>query len=619
MPKTTYTFGPFSIDSDSRLLFRDAERVPLPPKAADVLVALVEREGQLVTKDELLKDVWPDTFVEEGNLARHIFLLRKTLGETADGASYVETVPKRGYRFIGAGQRDPANVVTLTAEERTSEHILIEETDTPDPSSRRIGRRTAAVALALLSAAGLLGSFVWTRAGAAMPVRSVLVLPFANLSTDGDSEYYSDGLTEELIGAFSGVKGFRVVPRTTAFQFKGKSGDVRAIGRQLEVDAVLDGGVRRDGGRLRIHLSFTRVSDGQTIWSQTYDRRTQDVFATQQEIAGNVLRNIFPGEQRALDVPSPSGTSNLEAQNLYLRGKFFLQQRQLDAALPLFVRATSLDPAYAQAWAGRAYAEAELGHGYTRYPKDAYPFAIKSIQRALALNPRLALAHTILGDIDLGFLRDWEAAKRELETAMELDPNDGESHHWMSHYWVSLGRFKEGFQEARRALECDPFNLSIGSHQIWVELKNSEFSRALRTAQGMLRFDPQHRTTSSFMTRAFEESGMLREAVRERWRAGQEHPPTRDLEAGLNTGGPDGYWRVFVGYFERRRKTHPTRPTTIAIGYAHLGERQRALAWLEQAVEERDPTAVYMKIEPSFDALRGDARFQQIVKNAGIP
>jgi TolB-like protein/tetratricopeptide (TPR) repeat protein len=455
-----------------------------------------------------------------------------------------------------------------------------------------------------------------------MPVRSLLVLPFANLSTAADSEYFSDGLTEELIGAFSAVRGLRVVPRTTAFQFKGKSADVRAIGRQLEVDAVLDGGVRREGDRLRIHLSLTRVIDGQTIWSQTYDHGVQAVFATQEDIARRVLRTVFPGEQRAIDVPSPSGTRNLEAQNLFLKGKFTREKffgSSIEDALVLFKKATDLDPSYAQAWAGQAYCYSDLGYGYHRYPKDVFPLAIQAIDRALALNPRVGFAHAIRGNINLIYLRDWEAAKRELETAIELDPNDGESHHWMSHYWVTVGRFEDAIRESRKALQCDPLNFSIGSHQAWVELETANYAEAIRAAEETLRLDPQHGPTAWYLMRAYEKSGKLTDAIRLRQRMGWQEPSIQVLNAALSASGPPGYWRVIVEHSEANRKRKPERPIWTATAYAHLGDRQRALAWIEQAVEERDPWAVYIKVDPWFSTLRGDANFQQIVKKAGIP
>jgi DNA-binding winged helix-turn-helix (wHTH) protein len=258
MDGVTYRFGPFSINSGPRLLFRDGQRLALPPKAADLLIVLLQRKGQLVTKDELLKEVWPDTIVEEGNLARHIFLLRKILDDS-DADGYIETVPKRGYRFSAPLQVEPGTVAALIAEEHTSERIVIEETETTEAPKAPAVRPRVAITVTLAVLVSLFALLLWNRARGVTPVRSLLVLPFANLSMAGDAEYYSDGLTEELIGALRTVRGLRVVPRTTSFQFKGKSADVRAIGRQLEADAVLDGGVQREGDRLRIRLSHSQA------------------------------------------------------------------------------------------------------------------------------------------------------------------------------------------------------------------------------------------------------------------------------------------------------------------------------------------------------------------------
>ena len=622
MPKLAYNFGPFSIDAHSRLLFRNGERVPLPPKAADLLILLVEHRGELITKDELLKQVWPDTFVEEGSLSKHIFLLRKSLGENTDGAPYIETVPKRGYRFVGPAEAVNPSAVAITAEERTSERIVIEEMETFDTSPQQFPWKAVFALLGLTIAAGALAWTAWTSARAPAPLRSLLVLPFANLGQKAETEYFVDGLAEELIAAFSGVRGLRVIPRTTAFRFKGKSVDVRAIGRQLEVEAVLDGDVQRDGDRLRIHLSLTRVSDGQTIWSQTYQRETRDVLATQNEIAGSVIGALLGKDQRPVDVPAPSGTKNVEAQNLYLKANFIRQKffgSSLDEALALFKTATQLDPDYAQAWAGQAFCYSEQGYGYSRYPKDVFPLALQAAQRALHLNPRLALAHAILGNLNLIYVRDWKAAERELGTAIALDPNDGESHHWMSHYWVSLGRFEEAKKESRRALECDPLNFSIGSHQAWVELENGDYPGAIRAAGPTLRLDPMHVPTSIYLMTAYEESGQFDEAIRVRRRIGWQRPPVDDLDAGVKARGAAGYWRVNVDFLEATRKVSPVGPMNLAGAYMHLGDRQHALTWIEQALEERDPWVIYLKVQPVFAGLRSDPRFQKIIKAAGIP
>jgi tetratricopeptide (TPR) repeat protein len=290
----------------------------------------------------------------------------------------------------------------------------------------------------------------------------------------------------------------------------------------------------------------------------------------------------------------------------------------MEDALPFFKRAAYLDPSYAQAWAGQAHCYAGLGLGYLKYPKDVFPLAIQAIDRALGLNPRLPLAHAILGSINLIYLRDLEAAKRELETAIELDPNNGEGHHWMSHYWLSMGRCKEATQESRRALELEPLNFAIGAHQAWIQLHCARYPEAINAAEAMLRLDPQHDRTMWYQMRAYEESGQLREAIQARRRM-RWQGPIQELEAALTVSGPPGYWRIIVEQLEGAEKKKPVQPVIIATAYAHLGDRRRALSWLERAVEDRDPYAVHIKVDPWFTILRGDARFQQIVKKAGIP
>lgn len=609
-----YRFGPFQFDPQARLLYRADERIALTPKAADLLLVLLQHERQLIGKDELLRRVWPDTFVEDGNLSKHIFFLRKTLGEKGEGAAYIETVPKRGYRFIGLVERaaeDGGSAIEV--EEGTREQAL--------PAGPRTRRTVLLFAsLAILLAAGLAWA-TWARKTADPQLRSLLVLPFANLGPQADNDYFSDGLAEELIAAFSGVKGLRVIPRTTAFQFKGKSGDVRAIGRQLGVQAVLDGGVERDGEHLRIRLALTRVSDGQTLWSHSYDRAAQDIFATEDEVATNVVHALFPKDQRSVDLLPLNGTKSIEAQNLCLKGHFVQQALYNNAdALALFQKAAQLDPTYPQAWAGQAFCYLQLGHGYQRYPKDVLPLAVQAVQRALQLNPRMALSHAILGYLDVAYLRDWEAARREIETAISLDPNNGESHHWMSHYWVSLGQFKEAEDESRRALECDPLNFGIASHQAWVKYEQGLFPEAIHAAEETLRLQPAHGPTSWYQMRAYEESGQLTEAIAVRRRLGWKLIAD-ELELSFRQNGAAGYWRALKENLIRKRSAGPglVRPTDIAWAYAHLGERERALEWLDRAVEERDPWTMYMKVEPPFAALRSDPRFQSIARAAGIP
>ena len=309
----------------------------------------------------------------------------------------------------------------------------------------------------------------------------------------------------------------------------------------------------------------------------------------------------------------------MDAQNLYLKANFLRQKFSLEEALALFQKAVELDPAYAQGWAGQAFCYAELGYAFIRYPKDVFPLAMQAIQRALELNPRLALAHAVLGHINLTYLRDWSTAKRELEAAMFLDPNDGEAHHWMSQYWVSLGRFEEAEDAARRALQCDQLNFLIGGHQAWVKLAQGRFAKAIQAAENTLQMDRTHVVTSWYLMRAYEETGQFKEAIGVRRRLEWPDPSADELEAGFRQNGAAGYWLIMKKGALRQRGAGPCPPSTLASISAHLGERQSALNWLEKAVEERDSQSIYMNVEPAFASLRSDPRFQRIAKAAGLP
>jgi DNA-binding winged helix-turn-helix (wHTH) protein/TolB-like protein len=337
-----YKFGPFQFDPQTRLLYRADERIALTPKAADLLLVLLQHERQLLGKEELIRLVWPDTFVENGNLSKHIFFLRKTLGKNGEGTAYIETVPKRGYRFVGrVEQSSPPMYASIVYEERTSEQVTLEEPIT-QPRSHRWLLFTAAITR--IACAGAFVPRAHLPAFVAMP-QAILVLPLANLSGIPSDDYFSDGLTEEFITALTGIRELRVVPRGTAFQFKGS--DVREAGRRLEVDAVLEGGVRRrDSDQMRVSLRLVRVADGTTFWSQSFTEPTTATIAAQQEVARAVLAGINPHRSSPLPDRVP-GTQNLEAYNTFLRGRFAHQEQSdgaLTHALALYREAVRLDP-----------------------------------------------------------------------------------------------------------------------------------------------------------------------------------------------------------------------------------------------------------------------------------
>jgi TolB-like protein/DNA-binding winged helix-turn-helix (wHTH) protein len=603
--KQILEFGPFRMHIAEKLLVRDGETLPLAPKTFDLLLALVEHQGQVLDKDTLMRLVWPDSFVEEGNLSKGVFLLRQILGD-----GYIETLPKRGYRFLEEVHATGNNATVIQQQSPVT--------------IRKTRRRYWPIALGLgaLALIALTAVLLFPARGE-RKIRSVVVLPFVNLGSSPEDDYFSDGLTEELINMLAGIEGLRVVARTSAFQFKGKSADVRDIGRTLHVDGVIEGSVRRDQSRMRITVQLNSAHDGYHFWSKTFDRENAGVFAVQDEIAQAVASTVARenGAQPAKRT-ARSGTRNVEAYNLYLKGEYVRQRVGpfTDQAFTLFQKATALDPSFAAAWTGLAIAYQQWGYSYSKYPRDVYPQAIAALRHALALDPKLALSHALMGKIQLVYNRDWASAKRELDIAVALDPDDGETHHWLSQYWVSIGDFKLAQEESLRAQSCDPLNAVIAANQVFELEEAARYPEAVAAAQQALQLFPAHRGTLYFMQVAYERWGKIQDAIAARRRAGFNYPSPDALERALAEKGPAGYWRLRADAEEAlHRRKIPIPPVSIARSYAFLGETDRALDWLSQGIEERDGYIVYMKHEPTFAAMRNNPRFIALVKAAGIP
>jgi TolB-like protein/DNA-binding winged helix-turn-helix (wHTH) protein/Tfp pilus assembly protein PilF len=599
-----YEFGCFSLDSGEKLLRRGCQTVPLTPKTCDLLMALIENRGRLVEKDVLMKLVWPDAFVEEINLAKGVFMLRKTLGE-----GYIETVPKRGYRFI--------------KEVHTVETTMTKEAPVSEVASGGAPPRRWIIVLGLGGAAVIaLTVLLLFHSGAKPKISSVVVLPFLNLSAGPEDEYFSDGITEELVSSLTGISGLRVVARTSASRFKNKPVDVREVGRALNVDSVIEGTVRRDQSRIRVTVHFNSARDGYHFWSKTFERENEGVFAIQDEIARAVADAVGQGsEYRPGKHTNRARTRDLNAYNMYLQGEY-LRQRfggSMDQAFTLFQRAAALDPSFADPWLGEARTYQLWAQRGVKYPKDVYPLALQAATRALTLNPNLAAAPALIGQVYLFYNRDWTSSKRELDKAAALDPEDAETHHALSHYWVSAGNLKLAHDESVRAQACDPLNVSIAAHQAF-ELEEAEhYPEAIAAAEQSFRLDPRHAGALSYMEIAYQRWGKLQDAIGTRRRAGLNDPPLDALERALAERGPSGYWRLLAEAEEERYRKAPMREIELARIYAFLRQTDQTLYWLRQGLENRDPFIVYIKYEPTFAHMRNDPRFVALVKEAGIP
>src|SRR5262245_32564980 len=579
-PKQIYEFGPYRLDAAERLLSRGGEVVPLQPKAFDLLLALVERPGRLLEKDELMKVVWPDTVVEEVNLANNISILRKTLG--ANGQQFIETVPKRGYRFVAD--------VNKVEEERT---------DTRDSLRGKSG-------------------------GA---INSVAVLPFAN--ADPNTEYLSDGITESLINSLSQLSQLKVIARTTAFRYKGKDADPRTVGHDLKIDAVLTGKVVQQGDSLIVQTELVNTSDGAQIWGERYNRKLSDIYSTQEEIARQIsdrLRLRLSGAERRQI--TKRYTENIEAYQLYLKGRYFAGKRTEESyqkAIEHYKQALDLDPNYALAYVGLADAYyIGLRHPPPSPSVENIRQSRDAAKKALAIDESLGEAHNSLARIIWQHDWNWPGAEREFKRSIELDPGNAFAHRIYAYYLVSMGQFDQSIVEQKLAQQLDPLSLIINLNVGTALYFAGETDAALAQIRKTQEMDPNFVETYLHFGMAYPQKGMYREAIAELNKAA---PFSGGFASNIISllGYNYALWGKRDEAIKRldelkelsKRKIVPARD--IAIIYTGLGEKDQAFKWLRQACEERDGMLVYLKFDPVFKSLRADPRFADLLQCIGLP
>jgi len=628
-PEDFLEFDCYRIDAGQRVLLSSGTPVPLSPKVFDTLLALVEQPGRVLEKDYLLKRIWPDTFVEEGSLARNVSSLRKLLGRSPDGQEYIETIPKRGYRFRGPVRRSPIDSV-----DAGSDVVPVgaspDGTGEPDVApadivARRVPRSGVALASGvglLVVIAGLLGAWGMfaseARPGA---IDSVAVLPFLILSANQDGDYVADGLTEELIDALANIPGLRVVSRTTVFQFKNQAGDVRALGKRLQVDAVIEGSVRRDGDRIRVTVQLNSVRDGYHYWSQTWDRDVGNILDLQQDIARQVAESLRPSEGGVVIAGAPR-TADREAHNLYLQAQFHRWRGTLSGmnrAEALYKQAIERDPTFAEAYVGLAMLYYEAGTDGRLPVADTYPKAKQAVARALELNPLLSSVYAARGFIEAHYDWNWSASERDSRRAIEMNPTDPESHHAYSHLLLAMGRYDESLVQSRRAIDLDPLNAGMRSHLALHFDFAGDLPAAIDAAKAALEIDPADAGAVNFALYAHESLGQFDHAIDARAKLGASAASITALRRGLAAQGAQGYWRALRDGELAKSKQGKPSSCILARAYARLGERREALEWLEQAFRDRDGWLIYLNSDANFDGIRGDPRFEAFVARIGLP
>jgi TolB-like protein/DNA-binding winged helix-turn-helix (wHTH) protein/Tfp pilus assembly protein PilF len=618
-----YEFGPFRLDPTERKLQRGNEIVALTPKAFEALHLLVRNSGHLMDKDELIRTLWPNTFVEEGSLSNNIFLLRKALGEDNE---FIETVPRRGYRFVGAVRQFPgATPTNLEMPRQGLPSIASLPTKVRQPWRSRAGLVTAAVAL--LASLGAAGWFYRGAGRGGQVIDSVAVLPFVNASADPNSEYLSDGITESLINSLSQLPHLKVMSRDAAFRYKGKETDAHAVGRDLGVRAVFEGRVTQHGDSLTISAELINARDNSHIWGQQYNRKPSDIFALQEEIAREMttaLRLHLTGEdEKRL---ARSYTSNAEAYQDYLRGRYFWQKTGLglNKGAEYFQQAIAKDPRYAQAYDGLAdYYILLSAFGYSS-PKEALPKAKEAVLKALEIDSTLAEAHTSLARIKGEYDWDWSGAEREFQRAIELNPSYATAYQWYGSVLSTMGRPEEAIANYKRALELDPLSPITNGVLGQALYYTRQYDQAIEQLQKTLELDPDLGLARAYLALAYRQKSMNKEAIAEfekllvilhghAW-------ALADLGYAYATAGrrPDAQRMLDQLNLLSRQNFVPA--DAVAHVYVGLGEKGKAIDWLEKGYERHSIGlgGVGLKVDPLWDPLRSDPRFADLLRRMNL-
>ena len=456
---------------------------------------------------------------------------------------------------------------------------------------------------------------------------SIAVLPFADMSPEHNQEYFCDGIADELITALNHLGSIRVSSRTSAFQFKGLNIDVREVGQKLRVSHALEGSVRKSGTRLRISAKLVNVADGYAIWSESYDRDQQDVFAIQEEIsqaiAANLKIRLVDSLRRSI---LPHRTDNIEAYNLYLKGRFFWNKRYeggLQKGIEYFSQAINLDPAYAAAYAGLADSYNIIGFYNFQSPLEACPKAKAYARKALEIDPMLAEALTALGWSQTFFDWNFEAAEAQYQQALEINPRYATTHHYRALQLVAMGRFDEGIEAVRRALELDPltliFNATLGGLLYFAR----RFDESLDQHRRTIEMDKSFPLTYAYMSGPLIQKGETGQAVdfcRKAYElSGESSYASSMLAYSLSAAGKHDEARRTIDELVSLSATRYVSSYHIALPYAGLGDADHAIIWLEKAFEERDNWMVWLGVHPGFDAIRTDPRFQALIRRVGLP
>ena len=616
-PKRSYRFGPFRLNTETRVLLRGGDMVPLPPKAVDTLLVLLLDAGQPVHKDALIQAVWPDTFVEENNLAHHISVLRKALGDGEGGKSYIETIPKRGYRFAGDVKDDEEN--------SAAGHVPAAPSVAPADS--RVTRRRLAAAIALSVVAAL--AFVWwlSRRSPTPLFESLAVLPFRNLSGDPSQDYVSDGLTESLIGETAKIGGIRVISRTSVMRYKDGKKPLPQIARELNAGAIIEGSVARFGDRTRMTVQLLDAAKDKHLWTETYERDLAEIPKLWSEVAIAVAREIrarIEPEQGARLAGRPVKREAFEA---YLRGRYYWNKRtpeNIHKAVEWFRKAIDEDPAYARAYGGLADCHNQLGTVLIggKPPTESRSLAIAAARKAIEIDPELAEAHAALAYARL-YDWEWAAAEEGFQRALSINPSYASAHLWYSHSLSMRKRHDEALREVRLAHQLDPLSPIIHTQVGWILQHAGRHDAAIEELRKVLKTDPDYlwalwRIGSSYTSKSMFQEGIdaLEKAAK---LSGRSPSILGTLAETYGLAGRKELARKLLSEIEALSREQYVPSIAFAHAYIGIGDSERVLESLEKAYQQREQGIAWLAVWENHGAYRTDTRFHELFRRVGLP
>ena len=624
-----FEFDQFRLDVSERLLLREGKPVPMTPKVFDTLLLLVENAGRLVGKNDLMSQIWPDSFVEEGALTRNISDLRKALGENATGRKFIETVPKHGYRFVAEVWVRSENDFPVSAESDFS----LQEISSTEPStapydkpaeneSSRPRLKTRLIVATLLAGwLAVIGyfAFSWGKGNApedVTQIKSLAVLPFKSLTQQAGNEYLELGVTDTLITRLGGFEQLLVRPMNTVRRYADSNTDSLHVGQELQVDAVLEGSFQKLDEKVRVTVRLLRVADGRQLWAYQCEEYCASLFAVQDAISERVAAALalqLTGEERQR--LTKHYTENTEAYQLYLRGRWFWNQRTEEGfqkAIIQYEQSLKLDPQYPLAWTGLADCWHSLaGFGFVS-PKEAIPKAKAAVEKAIALDPSLAEAHATAAIIAQNHDRDWSKAEKSYLRAIEINPNYATALAWYGEMIAWLGRPEEGFRRMQQALKLDPTSLTFNKDlavMLYLARKNDQ---ALDQLKKTLELDPNFQETHFWLTLIYAQQGRYEEAVAESYQLRTQWQKLFGLGYVYARMGKTAEARQMLKEMQALSLSKYVQPIRFALVHAALGEKDQAFAWLEKEYETGGAGLTGLRSEPMWDLLRDDPRFADL-------